>query len=973
MVLSEVKRSSLKEEEEEEEVKAEADDAVASSGQTVAVWLHSHVARDEPSSVSALRDGGVLSTFGKAIPRGVSPKQQEFVGSSDYDNTTMFNCSNDIEHLPGAENALQSDVIRRFEGEFSVVADMNAPHSAPAIPTDADSFHSPVQTPKSSDEADMADLDSAIALMKSMASSDDVVSTPVSRLGMFEHRPHEDQRRRRPDTASSSSSSEPPSHLISTEKTTSILSNSASLHSQSNHFVTVDEMLHSATPVRLNSPSEMRSQGAASAGTSGCSYPETDASLTPVSVATTQAAMQTRYGKRNNTVGPDHYYSIHEITKYGDPNSLYKSPAKSPSSEVSSVISILTETDNSSATAQETTARTSDNRTGFENAAEDLISVPGKRRSCQRNCFTPDMEECPTLTSSGYNVVSDSSSNVTLSGDVAGIPIPVDQFKALRLEVLRATSKLLDFVGEIWRRQESLHGRISKINQLCLHLKTGLQELENFGLGLVSHLSEEERQTSEKKLFSQMKLLQNIRNGINRYLESLEMEALGKHLESSEKLRDESLKVKVGNIILLTKVIPGLVRTFGSFVDDIVKVDFSSRPIVISEADSNLPKALSSGNHPTGDSRTIISPDFVTQHDRDLTSEREETPPAIPPKLSHSAAKTMSDSKMIQEDKSNSGEDYVRTALCYGNPSENTVLATVNQGSNDSTYTVRLQVSGQLNSSVAGEPPALPSKGAYRPCYDVATDPLDARDSTSSCLQSVVFRRKRPTSPAALHSTATDPNNVVDGMENRFSASELVTPDIRASGISLTVQTKLEELQRQATSHNVLLHTDADCSFMDYDLPAGIMEENLPNLCESDCKLLLYYSDEMFNHWKVLDSAASAFFQCMELSQPPKIFLMHSRFVIVAGHKMAYIGDVLARNVADDEARDWLLAYSNDLCDRLKHAVRTTKGAALAFPAVKPLQLMVDAIKEVTDSAYELRELLFRLAYIGRAEQSFSL
>jgi len=75
----------------------------------------------------------------------------------------------------------------------------------------------------------------------------------------------------------------------------------------------------------------------------------------------------------------------------------------------------------------------------------------------------------------------------------------------------------------------------------------------------------------------------------------------------------------------------------------------------------------------------------------------------------------------------------------------------------------------------------------------------------------------------------------------------------------------------------------------------------------------------MTGHWRVLDEAASAFFHCMERRQPvPKVFVSHAKFVLVAGHKMAYLGDVLARSADDENARDWVVASSNRLCTSLK-------------------------------------------------------
>lgn len=220
----------------------------------------------------------------------------------------------------------------------------------------------------------------------------------------------------------------------------------------------------------------------------------------------------------------------------------------------------------------------------------------------------------------------------------------------------------------------------------------------------------------------------------------------------------------------------------------------------------------------------------------------------------------------------------------------------------------------------------------------------------------VVLRR----SPAAA---ARD----VDDQRCRVSESELETPDFRASGVSQTMVDQLEALQRQANAQAVVVHTDTSAGF-DSLGPRSPNPYYQSPLRPEDRRLLMFYCDQMTGHWNVLDHAASAFFHCMDRRQPPKVFVSHSKFVIVAGHKMAYVGDVLARNIEDSNARDWIVVHSNRLCDSLKTAVRATKEAALAYPTVPEQQLMVDCIKEVTDWAIELKEVVDRLAYIGRPD-----
>jgi len=207
----------------------------------------------------------------------------------------------------------------------------------------------------------------------------------------------------------------------------------------------------------------------------------------------------------------------------------------------------------------------------------------------------------------------------------------------------------------------------------------------------------------------------------------------------------------------------------------------------------------------------------------------------------------------------------------------------------------------------------------------------------------------------------------VDDRQCRVSESELETPDFRASGVSQTTVEQLEALQRQASAQAVIMHTDTTAGF-DHLVIRSPNPHYQSTLSAKDRRLLMFYCDQMTGHWNVLDHAASAFFHCMGRRQPPKVFVSHSKFVIVAGHKMAYLGDVLARNIEDSNARDWIVAHSNRLCTSLKTAVRATKEAALAYPAVPAQQQMVDSIKEVTDWAIELKEVVDRLAYIGRPD-----
>ena len=230
-------------------------------------------------------------------------------------------------------------------------------------------------------------------------------------------------------------------------------------------------------------------------------------------------------------------------------------------------------------------------------------------------------------------------------------------------------------------------------------------------------------------------------------------------------------------------------------------------------------------------------------------------------------------------------------------------------------------------------------------------------ETTSSSQQSDVVLRRRP--------VAEQEDVDVDDRQCRVSESELETPEFRASGVSQTVVDQLEALQRQANAQAVVMHTDSTAGYDCFNTPSA---HHQSTLSAEDRRLLMFYCDQMTGHWNVLDNAASAFFYCMDRRRAPKVFVSHSKFVIVAGHKMAYLGDVLARSIEDSNAQDWIVAHSNRLCTSLKTTVRATKEAALAYPSVPEQQAMVDLIKEVTDWAIELKEVVDRLVYTGRPD-----
>ncbi|XP_021380388.1 enhancer of filamentation 1-like isoform X2 [Mizuhopecten yessoensis] len=130
----------------------------------------------------------------------------------------------------------------------------------------------------------------------------------------------------------------------------------------------------------------------------------------------------------------------------------------------------------------------------------------------------------------------------------------------------------------------------------------------------------------------------------------------------------------------------------------------------------------------------------------------------------------------------------------------------------------------------------------------------------------------------------------------------------------------------------------------------------------NDKQVLFFYSGQLETHSTLLMNAVDAFFACIEKCQGPKVFISHSKFVVVSAHKLVYIGDSLHKNLINNEIKNKIMHCANNLCNCLKAAVTTTKTAALQYPSVPAVQDMVDRVTDVSHAVYELKHVISQAA-----------
>ncbi|XP_029010645.1 breast cancer anti-estrogen resistance protein 1 isoform X1 [Betta splendens] len=132
-------------------------------------------------------------------------------------------------------------------------------------------------------------------------------------------------------------------------------------------------------------------------------------------------------------------------------------------------------------------------------------------------------------------------------------------------------------------------------------------------------------------------------------------------------------------------------------------------------------------------------------------------------------------------------------------------------------------------------------------------------------------------------------------------------------------------------------------------------------LCHGDRQLLLFYQEQCEQNVTTVTNAIDAFFTSVNSNQPPKIFVAHSKFVILSAHKLVFIGDTLSRQAKSPEVRTRVAQGSNTLCEKLKDIVISTKTAALQYPSPGAAREMTERVKELAGCTQQFKMVLGQL------------
>ncbi|XP_023086202.1 embryonal Fyn-associated substrate isoform X3 [Piliocolobus tephrosceles] len=133
-------------------------------------------------------------------------------------------------------------------------------------------------------------------------------------------------------------------------------------------------------------------------------------------------------------------------------------------------------------------------------------------------------------------------------------------------------------------------------------------------------------------------------------------------------------------------------------------------------------------------------------------------------------------------------------------------------------------------------------------------------------------------------------------------------------------------------------------------------------LSTGDLQLLHFYAGQCQSHYSALQVAVAALMSSTQANQPPRLFVPHSKRVVVAAHRLVFVGDTLGRLAASAPLRAQVRTGGTALGQALRATVLAVKGAALGYPSSPAVQEMVQCVTELAGQALRFTTLLTSLA-----------
>ncbi|KJH53489.1 hypothetical protein DICVIV_00232 [Dictyocaulus viviparus] len=214
----------------------------------------------------------------------------------------------------------------------------------------------------------------------------------------------------------------------------------------------------------------------------------------------------------------------------------------------------------------------------------------------------------------------------------------------------------------------------------------------------------------------------------------------------------------------------------------------------------------------------------------------------------------------------------------------------------------------------------------------------------------------RPSVSSSYDSNCTRSKNATNSSGSSSQDEYVSLPERRLQETRIIEEEDLESIV-----------SDRESLYQDYayldDAEPGQSNTNVDKLIntgisDEDRQLARFYAPQFDQHIDSLSLAVEDFLGTVENNLPPKDFVQKGKLIILAAHKLIYIGDTVSQCVSDRTISHSLRQCADRLCELLKACVKAMKLASDEYPELKSMQGMIDSIISVSKTAHEMKALV---------------
>ncbi|XP_073527166.1 embryonal Fyn-associated substrate isoform X3 [Phyllobates terribilis] len=252
--------------------------------------------------------------------------------------------------------------------------------------------------------------------------------------------------------------------------------------------------------------------------------------------------------------------------------------------------------------------------------------------------------------------------------------------------------------------------------------------------------------------------------------------------------------------------------------------------------------------------------------------------------------------------------------------------------------------SGCIVALVNANAPLLFPRPRLSSSESLSRRPLPAIPSASPASHRKGSIQDRPLPPPPiLHRTPSDPGEDVDSEYERIQCRDNHYVHLQGTNAQTTPKSKD---QQKTVDQKPLQERKID---------------TCPEASEEDQHLLRFYASQSHGHLQTLQSCVNTFLGSAS-SQPPRVFVGHGKQLVIAAHKLVFIGDTLGRLLSCNQIQARLTGEGGALCQALKEVVLATKEAAALYPSPVALKAMAVSVSVLCTCAQSFTDLLQKMA-----------